>query len=151
MESFVDDANYKWLNGFSWWAVPGGSGRKFYCYAKVDDRVVSMHRLILNIINDSCKIGDHINGESLDNRRCNLRITTRSEMRYNAKGKLGSSSIYRGVKKLQSGNFCVSICYKGIESSLGTYKDEWKAAQIYNKKAIQVFGEYAHINVKGVG
>lgn len=55
-----------------------------------------MHRLILN-----CPEGmyvDHINGDPLDNRKCNLRITTNQQNCENRQGPYKSNkSGYRGV------------------------------------------------------
>jgi rubrerythrin len=56
------------------------------------------------------------------------------------------SSIYNGVC-LSKGKWGVSITIDGKKKYLGTYDNEIKAAMIYNKKAIEIYGkEYKKIN-----
>ena len=90
---------------------------------------------------------DHVNGDGLDNRRCNLRIATRSQNQMNRKPKRGASSRYKGVfwsddhKKWQSAAQLNKERYH-----LGFYNGEEEAAKAYNVFAAQHFGEYARLN-----
>lgn len=99
-------------------------------------------------------MADHINGDRLDNRRCNLRLATRSENVRNSKKPFHTgdyhknSSIYKGVMKRgdYKAKWRARITFNGKRISLGDYDDEIKAAQAYDKKAIELFGEFACIN-----
>jgi hypothetical protein len=77
----VDDEDYEWLSKMSWHA--GWQGNRFYAGTGIYNAStkktsnVRMHVLIMQP--DTDKVVDHINNDSLDNRRCNLRITTQSE------------------------------------------------------------------------
>lgn len=42
--------------------------------------------------------------------------------------------------------YIVKIVYNGRRHSLGTYSDPVVAAKVYDKKAIEVFGEFAYTN-----
>lgn len=105
-----------------------------------------MHRLIVNA--PKGMEVDHINGNGLDNRRCNLRIASPSENQQNRQTKkLGTHSRFKGVtwhrnaQKWQAG-----IKKEGRSIHLGLFEAEVDAAIAYNHAAIQMFGEFAHIN-----
>jgi hypothetical protein len=62
-------------------------------------RKIRLHRfLILGIDEDQNKVVDHINGDTLDNRRCNLRILTKSmNVAHRANLNSNNSSGHRGI------------------------------------------------------
>jgi hypothetical protein len=62
-------------------------------------RKIRLHRfLILGIDEDQNKVVDHINGDTLDNRRCNLRILTKSmNVSHRANLNSNNSSGHRGI------------------------------------------------------
>jgi hypothetical protein len=74
--AIIDASDAHVLAGFKWHAKPDGCG-KFYAYAWVGQSSVNMHRLITQ-----CPKGlevDHINHDTLDNRRSNLRVCTHKQ------------------------------------------------------------------------
>lgn len=86
---------------------------------------------------------DHINNNSLDNRRENLHITTRSHNGQNKEKKENTSSKYIGV------------CFKKSENKweayscsiyLGLFENELDAAIIYDKYTLIKFGKNASTN-----
>lgn len=99
---------------------------------------------------------DHINGDKLDNRRCNLRLATRTENEANKKKRRTQknqikgqpTSKYKGVSKIRGRKKCWRACigFEGEYKSLGTYYSEEEAAQAYNKAAVELFGEFALLN-----
>lgn len=60
--------------------------------------------------------------------------------------KTGRASKYRGVTKTKSNKWVASIGYKYNDYRLGTFKTEVDAALAYNKKAIELHGEFACLN-----
>lgn len=56
-----------------------------------------MHKVVLGI--GKGKVGDHINGDTLDNRRENLRISNYKKNAANKAKKVNTTSIYYGVFK----------------------------------------------------
>jgi hypothetical protein len=62
-----------------WYACPKGSEEKglFYAATKQDEKQLYLHRLLTDPPEGKCI--DHINRNSLDNRRANLRICTQAE------------------------------------------------------------------------
>lgn len=79
----IDDADFDWLNQFSWFAVNKGKNGipKFYAeaYFPKEKRMrkrnrISMQRFILGLKRGDIRVGHHKNNDSLDNRRDNLQI-----------------------------------------------------------------------------
>lgn len=102
-----------------------------------------VHRLILGI-NDNNWV-DHINHNKLDNRKSNLRICTNQQNQFNRLKKNNASSKYKGVSKRKN-NWEAGIKFKGKTYYLGKYKTEEDAAKAYDKKALELFGEYSKRN-----
>ena len=90
---------------------------------------------------------DHINRNKLDNRRCNLRIATRSQNNANRRSFANSKSQYKGVvKSKKTGWWEAAIRKDGKQISLGSYETEIAAASAYNDYARRMWGEYAVLN-----
>jgi HNH endonuclease len=89
---------------------------------------------------------DHINGNTLDNRRLNLRLATRSQNCAN-KGPSKHTSSFKGVSwKQRNGKWCSQIKYRGKVIHIGLYDTEEAAAKAYDVEALIRFGEYARLN-----
>ena len=104
-----------------------------------------MHRLIMNA--QKGQISDHVNRIKLDNRRSNLRLCTRSENNCNKPPLKGKTSKYKGVYWEEARRkWRVRIMLNGKRYHLGHFDDEKDAAQSYNTKARELFGEFARLN-----
>jgi hypothetical protein len=91
---------------------------------------------------------DHINHNTLDNRRCNLRLCTAAQ---NARNRLpgdNCTSSYKGVFwKKEKKKWCAKIRYNGEHIHLGYFDYEQDAAIAYDDMAIELFGPFACLNV----
>ncbi len=90
---------------------------------------------------------DHISTFRLDNRKINLRICNFSQNGGNRNKRRNLTSIYKGVcfdKKNGSWVAYITINYK--YKFLGYFTNEVKAAKVYDKKARELFGEFARTN-----
>lgn len=155
--STVDDEDYDFLMQWKWQLLTFGHAYRTEVISydpatrKQTKKSVLMHRVIMNPPDGM--VVNHIDGNALNNTRNNLRVTTqKSNMANRIKtGKVKSerSSIYKGVQqRVESKDPKYSACIR-IEGKLkyiGTYSSEIEAAKAYNQKAIEAFGEYAHLN-----
>jgi hypothetical protein len=90
---------------------------------------------------------DHINNNRLDNRVANLRWTLSSENNANRIKKDGGTSKYKGVYWHKKANKWNSRIMKDkITEHLGLFTNEKYAADKYNERAIELFGEFAKLN-----
>lgn len=106
-----------------------------------------MHRVIMDAPKQMEV--DHINGDALDNRRCNLRLCTSSQNKANTKkySRLGKTLKYKGTCENRYGGWETSITYKGQKKYLGTFKTAEEGARAYDAAAIVIYGEFASLNL----
>ena len=113
-------------------------------------KTIQIHRLVMMAFSDKYSdkfIVGHINGNKLDNRLVNLRLTNYNGNSQNRKGKKNTSSIYKGVWfHKANGKWRTAIKINGDSIFLGSYNVEKKAALAYDNAAIKYFGEYAKTN-----
>lgn len=138
--AIIDDEDYSLVSKYKWYYSHG------YAVYK-NKNILFMHRLILNTPKESYT--DHINGDKLDNRRCNLRLCSKSQNGANCKKtqKKKTSSKYKGVcwdKIRKKWKASIKFNYLGI--NLGYFLNEQDAAKAYNEAAIKYFGEFAKLN-----
>jgi hypothetical protein len=98
VQTLVDYRDWLWLKESLWCHTFGGgvegpdAMHKMYARRTVQGGTLWMHREILKRFAGPAPserhVGDHINGNSLDNRRCNLRWATLSQ---NARNKFGTA------------------------------------------------------------
>ena len=148
MYAVVDDGDYESLLRHKWTALKTSKRGKFYAVTKVKSRLIYMHRMLLG---DGSYLADHINGDGLDNRRKNLRRSTKSQNAWNSKKKsCGTTSKYKGVGWVAKDKaFQARIRTPKGRISLGYFVNELDAAMAYNKKSYELHGEYAKLNDVG--
>jgi len=110
-------------------------------------RTIRMPREILGLEHGDGIWVDHINGDGLDNRRGNLRICTPSENSANQKMRSDSHNNWKGVKfdarPQRQKRWVARITQNGKEIFIGYFDTELEAAKAYDKKARELFGEFA--------
>lgn len=117
----------------------------FYATASVNGQTVYLHRLIMG--EPRGKKVDHINGNGLDNRRSNLRVTTHKLNLANQRAQLGRSSKYKGVAwNKRSQRWEAYIKVDGRKYNLGLFATEKAAANAYDLAALEAWGEFARPN-----
>lgn len=137
--ALVDDEDYEFLMQWKW-HYTGRVAKRSKCHG-----VQQMHRLIMNT-NNGFEV-DHINHDTLDNQKNNLRNVTRKQNCMNKGAEKNSTSKYVGVSWCTKRKKWVSnIMINGIQKNLGRFSCEKKAAIAYNEKAVKLFGEFACLN-----
>jgi len=141
--SIVDDEDYEELSKYNWHFCHGYASRRITINRKRTSLL--MHRQIMNATKGQEL--DHINGDRSDNRKSNLRFVTRQQNAFNQKSSKNSSSQYRGVSIIRKYNKWISkIRVNNKLIYLGKFNTEEEAANVYNIKAKEVYGEYARLN-----
>lgn len=143
--TLIDNTDYHLISQFKWYTVR--CGNVWYASTKINEKTTYMHRLLLLPQNNE-QI-DHINRNGLDNRRCNLRLATKSENQANRNKTPNISSQFKGVswnKKRNKWEASITVNYRKM--FLGYFSDEIGAAKIYDMAAIKYFGNYALLNLK---
>lgn len=129
--AIVDDDDFDWLNQFKWFAKKE-CGIWYACRngsRKIEPRpYYRMHRYILSAKDED--VIDHINGNGLDNRKCNIRIVTPRENSQNRHH--SRTSKYPGVCWHYIANrWLAQIRIKDKMKFLGYFENELDAAKAY--------------------
>jgi hypothetical protein len=151
--TWVDDEEYEKLIQFKWFAHDGGSGN-MYAQCNIPNysshtrqTTIKMHRYILGLT-DPKIYSDHIDGNSLNNQKYNLRQCTSSQNQGNRKGgNCNNTSGYKGVYyHTRNRMWVASIRVNPNRIYLGSFTTAKDAAIAYNAAAIRYFGEFAALN-----
>ena len=90
---------------------------------------------------------DHSSRDRLDNRRENLRFCTHQQNCFNQKKRCTNTSGYTGVSYMKCvGRFEAYVHHNGKKHRLGLFDITKDAAEARDKKALELFGEYAVLN-----
>lgn len=104
-----------------------------------------LHRLIMSPPEGA--FVDHKNGNTLDNRRENLRLATHAQNMHNRRRNAKSTSQYKGVSlHNQTGKWIVHIKIGPKVKHVGLFADETTAAEAYDQAAREAFGAFACVN-----
>lgn len=143
--AIVDLDDFEKINQFNWYAEWSPATRSFYAARRdADHKYVCMHRFILGL--NGKPQGDHRNGNTLDNRRENLRPCTAQQNRFNQKRRSNNTSGYKGVSRFRGKKWWSCIRIDGRTLHLGFYTSKTEAARAYDVAARKHFGEFARTN-----
>lgn len=142
----VDEEDFESLNQKKWCASVNRKGGDYAALCYENGKMIRMHRKILGVT-DSKIMVDHIDHDTLNNQRYNLRLATITQNNFNRKSLPNSTSKYRGVSWYSRDKRWVArIGNGGTQKTLGWFRDEIEAALAYNKAAIERYGEFANLN-----
>ena len=151
----IDKAIEPWFDQYTWSASDNGCGtiyvyRRTRKYEGKKSRKIYLHRALLKA--GPGEIVDHINRNSLDNRRANLRMASSQVNNINRgknktwKGR-PTTSKYKGVswdRKREMWNSYIRCNDK--KKHLGYFTVEKDAARAYDAMAYELYGDYAYLN-----
>lgn len=148
-EALVDEADYDRFFPHRWYLH--GSGKWAYAARNRPQgdpgpgRHIIMHREVCGA--EPGQFVDHINGNTLDNRRMNLRVCTNAENIRNMLPHDGGTSKFKGVYWLEArGKWRAQIMHDYKKLNLGNYESEEEAGRAYDQAAIRLFGQFARLN-----
>lgn len=107
---------------------------------------IPLGRFILGLEKVSKLMVDHINGDTLDNRKENLRAVTNAQNQMNRKVNSNSRTGFKGVREMSTGRFQARIVKDGVPHVIGHYFNAKSAGISYDNAAREMFGSYARLN-----
>jgi hypothetical protein len=147
--TILDQKDYYRFGNLKWGIE--GKRDKFYavCNIKIEPgrtKEIRLHREIMKP--PAGVLVDHRNGNSLDNRRANLRLATHTQNMHNRqKIKTKTSSQYIGASlDKRSGRWASKIRCHGKKIHLGCFGSDIEAAKAYDAAAKKYHGEFARLN-----
>lgn len=149
--AIVSDEDYEYLSIWNWVCSKGrGKWEKWRAYRTktVNGKIVHIYlsrEIMAYEIMDAERdcVVDHVNGDTLDNRRSNLRVCTQQQNMWNTerfKTKKHTSK-YKGVHE-SNGRWTVLVGKRYV----GCYGNEKDAAYAYNRACWEERGEFAVLN-----
>jgi hypothetical protein len=105
---------------------------------------IYLHRLITNCPAGKCV--DHINGNTLDNQRENLRVCTTAQNIRNQKKNITNTSGYKGVSwNNRHGKWFAFICINRKNKNLGSFATAEQAYKAYCEASTKYHGEFGRL------
>lgn len=143
--TLVDDEDFDELNKHRWFAHYHKNMDGYYVKRRCKKVILRMHRVIMNAPKKMQV--DHKNHDTLDNRKQNLRLCSCSQNCMNTIKHKKFTSKHKGVYWLKDvKKWRVTIVIKRKRIHLGYFDNEEDGARAYNKKAKELFGEFALLN-----
>jgi hypothetical protein len=144
MVAIVDDDCPIEILEYKWQYHPKGYAKRISTL-KGKKTGIFMHREIIGA-NKNEQV-DHVNGDKLDNRKCNLRLCTNSQNQSNRKISKKNTSGFKGVQPhVRNGKMVARITVNKKNIYLGLFDSAKDAAIAYNEAAIKYHGEFANLN-----
>jgi hypothetical protein len=146
--TIVEPRDFYWLNNFNWTIT--GNDEHIYAVRNViksgaKTTAVRLHREIMN--SPKGLLVDHRNGDTLDNRRTNLRVATHSQNCFNCRKRKNTSSRFIGVSfNKHKIMWAAYISFHRKRIWLGHFKTEIEAAKAHDEAAKKHHGEFARLN-----
>lgn len=141
------DNDFAFLAQWRWQASSNsGSGKPYARRTEnIDGRQcnIYMHRVVCEVPQGAQV--DHINGDRLDNRRCNLRPCSAAENSRNSQFKPAGALGFRGVER-QGNRFYARLLFEGRTVRAGAFATAEEAARAHDEAAKRFHGAFAVLN-----
>ncbi len=143
-EAIIDATDLPLVDGANW-CVSQKPGQPAYAMTNITRNgkrtSLKMHRLIMGLPDGEI---DHRDGNSLNNRRCNLRVATRSQNECNKGKPRNNTSGFRGVSFFKPhGKWKAQIVLNGKARHLGYFATPEEAHAAYVAARPIFHGEFA--------
>ena len=150
--ALVDKEDFDQLNKWKWTAAFNGCTKSYYAHRTIVVRprshslgrantTIIMSRQIMNYPKNMDV--DHINHNTLDNRRTNLRMATRSQNKQNERLRKDNRLGIKGVCS-RGNKYIAQIQFNKKKIYLGLYENREQAKKAYRKASEYYFGEFSN-------
>ena len=136
----IDIEDWKRIKNYKIGVYDFYKGKYRYAMVRVNGKTQYLHRYIMNVT-DKHNYVDHINGNTLDCRRCNMRVCTNQQNQWNAKKKCNSKQEYKCIRKMDN-RYEIRMRYGG-KRHYKSAKTLEEAKRIYDEWVKEVHGDYA--------
>lgn len=138
--TLIDEEDISEVTEYPWHLHKTG-----YAVANIDGVITPLHKFLVKT--PKGMYTDHINRNTLDNRRSNLRVCTFAENLVNTPPRNGKK--YKGVyeeKHKKYKRFHAHATVDGRRISFGRYLTAKEAAIAYDKNIVKLRGKFAYLN-----
>lgn len=145
--SKIDKEDLVLISDYKWCYSEGYAAARVRGRSKKNPKIIVMQRLLLCILNDTKMDVDHINHDTLDNRKSNLRVC---EHFRNCQNKIQLNNCKSGVTgvhirpKAITNRYFAMIMYKKKSIYLGGFNSLEEATRARKKAEKLYFGRYAY-------
>jgi hypothetical protein len=139
--SLIDAEDYPLVKAYPW----ATSGHRYvrtrhYFGGKVYSLL--MHRIVMMLPHEGERVVDHINHDSLDNRKANLRVCTHQQNIFNSPISRASTSGVKGVWRNGKYRWTANVRKNGVNYGK-SFRNKEDAAAWVREKRIELHGEFA--------
>lgn len=135
---------------YTWHAKLSTSNKKLYVIASIHGKKhtsIQLQMYIMDLNGGHEEIADHINHDTLDNRRENLRVINNSENSQNRKSRNSNNQTgYRNVSYIKKDSvhpYWVQLSVKGKGRVFGKFSDVDEAGAFAEEMRQKYYGEFA--------
>lgn len=145
----IDDEDYNKINNHNWSIEKHAlkKGKQYFRYFENTIKTtITLHRLVMKCALHDNKEVDHISGDTLDNRKQNLRICTHTQNMQNVKRRINNRTGYKGVdykKDHKKYEARINVNKKCIR--LGYYNTPEEAHDAYCEASKKYHGEFGRV------
>lgn len=138
---YIDLEDYEKIKDICW----SYSGN--YVIGKEDGKHIRLHRLIMNLSSEDKRVVDHINHNTLDNRKSNLRIVNRSQNAMNRVVRANNKSGVPGVYyRKQESLWIANVMVNKKRVIVGRFKNFEDAVVARKEAEDKYYNEYSYNN-----
>jgi len=139
--SLIDKDDLDIVKDYGWYSNYKKSTNSYYAKTEINNKAISMHRLILDAPKD--KQVDHVDHNGLNNRKSNLRLCNQSENSRNKRMQSNNTSGFRGAYlEKKTGKYKARIMVNRKQMYLGSYETAKEASDVYQEAAKRLHGKF---------
>jgi hypothetical protein len=147
--ALVDDEDYERISAHPWYARLDPDTRSYYALRNMTfegKRVTQrMHREVMGLgYGDPLKVDHRVSGNTLDNRKSNLRLANDQQNTHNARRRKDNTSGFKGVHFIKGWKYRARIQVNGKRIVLGDRATPEAAYELYVAAARELHGEFAN-------